>query len=358
MEAVVRVIDQTVNEALRLEIGISNIKLMIKKMQKYPVEAVDVYLKYWKNSCCMLGQADILDSVRCVVNTSGEEMALAKEIGFSKVVITWKHHIENLSLVQLFSALVEAKAFAKEIYLCIENASDFETSEIELYWSIVVKYGVKRLIYKDKNSNLDPFKTYKNLKELKKTASCPLEFIGNNGLGLATSNSLAAFRADIKYIGTAVGGVGLCGNAAMEEVLMALKHLWKQEKIASGCSLAFDCSEILSYMGLTLSVDKAIIGNNIFAHESGIHVDGISKNPYLYEAIKPEEVGLTRQIIIGKHSGTASIKYKFLQWNLNLTQSEVKQVLEKVKELAIEQKGAVSDCQLKKLYRKQHEMFV
>ncbi|HEY5586958.1 MAG TPA: hypothetical protein VIK78_21025 [Ruminiclostridium sp.] len=352
----VRIIDQTINEALRLGAKSGNIKLMLPLLKKYHVEAVDVYLKYWRNSCYAFEQADLLGLVRCVVNASCEEMALVKKSGFSKVVIIWSHNTRNLSLVQLSLALAEAKTFAKEVYLCIENASDLEKSDIELYWKILTEYGVKRLIYKDRGSNMDCFKAFETLNELKRASPCPLEFIGSNGLGLATSNSLAAFRADIKYIGTAVGGVGIRGNAAMEEVLMALKHLWKQEKVPSGHSLAFDCSEILSYMGIKLSVDKAIVGNNIFAHESGIHVDGISKNPYLYEAIKPEEVGLTRQIIIGKHSGVASIKFKFLQWNLSLSQLEAKEVLEKAKDLAVEQKSALSDCQLKQLYKKQHEL--
>ncbi|HEY8805326.1 MAG TPA: hypothetical protein VIM42_09530 [Clostridium sp.] len=356
MEGKVRIIDQTINEALRLGSGINDIELMLIKLQKYHVEVVDVYLKYWQVNYSTLKNSILLDLVRCIVNTSEKEIALAKEMGFSKVVINWSHNTKSLSLSDLFSVLTIASTFAKEVYLCIDNVSNFECNEIELYWPIIIKYGVERLIYKDNNSNMDPFRTFENLKQLKKVAPCPIEFIGNNLLGLATSNSLAAFRAGINYIGTAVGGAGLCGNAAMEEVLMALKHLWKQEKVHNGFTLANDCAEILSYMGIKLPVDKAIIGKDVFAHESGIHVDGIVKNPYLYEAIRPEEVGLNRQLIIGKHSGIASIKFKFLQWNLKLSQSEAMQLLDEIKEIAVEQKSALSDCQLQQLYKKQHRL--
>jgi homocitrate synthase NifV len=157
-------------------------------------------------------------------------------------------------------------------------------------------------------------------------------------------------------VATAVGGIGLPNHAAMEEVLMAVKHLWKQDQVSSGSSLTADCKEILSYMGIQLPVDKALIGRDVFAHESGIHVDGITKNPLIYEVIQPEEVGQTRQLIIGKHSGTASLKVKFLQWNLELDQAEALRMLERVRRIASLQKSPLSDLQLRHLYCRRNEI--
>lgn len=103
-------------------------------------------------------------------------------------------------------------------------------------------------------------------------------------------------------------------------------------------------------LGVELSVNKAIIGRDIFAHESGIHVDGVIKNPKIYEAFAPEEVGLARQLIIGKHSGTASLKAKFLEWNVRLTEAGANLLLKEVRRVAVKQKCPLSDVQLKQLY--------
>ncbi|MCL6456793.1 MAG: hypothetical protein K6T85_02185, partial [Gorillibacterium sp.] len=140
------------------------------------------------------------------------------------------------------------------------------------------------------------------------------------------------------------------GRAAMEEVLMAVRHLWKESLGPSGQTLADDCAAILIPLKIQVDGDKAVIGRNVFAHESGIHVDGVSKNSELYEMIRPEEVGLTRQIVIGKHSGTASLKYKFKEWNVELEQGAAVLMLEQVREMAERQKSPLSDVQLKELY--------
>lgn len=355
----VAVIDQTVNEALRRDIQAADIELMMPLLQKYSLEAVDVSLRYWTKSDIRLNQTALLQFLRCKIEASDREIALAKEIGFSKVIIAWLHQPENPSLSRLTSFLAGAGDFAREIYLSIENASGFSAAELKCYWPLMVRYHVKRFIYHDRDSLLDPFRTYKNLNILQQEASvasvasvapCPIEFHGHNAYGLATANSLAALRAGIAYVGTAVGGIGLPGHAAMEEVLMVARHLWKQEQIPAGFSLAADCARVLAQAGIDLPINKAIIGRDVFAHESGIHVDGIAKNPLLYEVIQPGEVGLSRQLIIGKHSGTASLKAKFLQWNLVLNQLEAVEMLERVREIAAAQKSPLSDWQLRQLY--------
>jgi homocitrate synthase NifV len=350
MEFKVAVIDQTVNEALRRDIRAKGIELMAPLLQKYSLEAVDVSLPYWAKSDIGLNRTALLHFLRCKIGATNKEIAQAREIGFSKVIIAWRHRPGIPSLSRLVSALTEAGDFDGEVYLSIENASDFSAAEMKCYWPLLVRHNVKRFIYRDQDSVLDPFRVCRDLNILQQTAPCPIEFHGHNAYGLATANSLAALRAGIGYVGTAVGGIGLPGHAAMEEVLMAVRHLWKQEQIPAGYSLAADCERILAPMGISLPVDKAIIGRGVFAHESGIHVDGIAKNPLLYEVIQPEEVGLTRQLIVGKHSGTASLKAKFRQWDLVLNRLEAVEMLEKVKDIAEAQKSPLSDGQLWQLY--------
>ncbi len=350
MERKIAVIDQTVNEALRLGAAATDIGLIVSTLQKYSVESIDVSLRYWEKACVSLAGSGLLHLLRCRVRSSTGELARCRQIrGVTRVLIAWSHQPEKPQLAGLAAVLAEARSFAHEVYLCIDNASKCSAAELQGYWPLLVKYGVQRVIYHDQDSSLDPLQLCEIATILQQTAPCPIEFHGHNACGLATANSLAAIRANIHYVATAVAGIGTCGHAAMEEVLMAVKYLWKWQQAVAGHCLAPDCALILSCMGLTVPVDKAIIGPDVFAHESGIHVDGIAKNPLLYEVIQPEAVGLKRQVIIGKHSGTASLKYKFTQWNLNLTQLEAVQMLKTTKRLALQQKGPLSDRQLQQI---------
>jgi homocitrate synthase NifV len=356
MKQMVMVVDQTVNEALRLGTPMASIELMIPLLRKYSIETVDVSLHHLQKAGVSLEQSLLLPLLRCKIHSSLEEIAEARQMGFRKIIITWRHQPLYPSLDQLANALAAVQEFAQEVYVCIENAAELSTSELTLYWSLLVRYQVKRLIYQDIGSALEPFSVYRKLDILQRTIPCPIEFHGHNAYGLASGNSLAALRSGVQYVAAAVSGIGSPNHAAMEEVLMAVKHLWKQKQVPSGSSLTADCIEILSYMGISLPVDKALIGRDVFAHESGIHVDGITKNPLLYEVIQPEEVGQTRQLIIGKHSGTASLKIKFLQWNLELDQAEASEMLEKVRRFASVQKRPLSDLELHQLYWQRNQI--
>ncbi|EIW20042.1 MULTISPECIES: pyruvate carboxyltransferase [Pelosinus] len=355
MRQMVMVSDQTINEALRLGTSMAAIELMIPILKKYGIANFDVSLDYLPSDG-VPKQLLLHPLLRCKIHSSLDEIAKVRQMGFSKVILSWFHQPSQSSLDQLTEALTAAQEFAQEIYLCIENAEELTIPELTSYWSLLSRYRVKRFIYQDVRSSLEPLGVCRKLESLQQTVPCPIEFHGHNTYGLATANSLAALRSGVQYVAAAVSGIGSPNHAAMEEVLMAVKHLWKQDQVPSGSSLTADCIEILSYMGISLPVDKALIGRDVFAHESGIHVDGITKNPLLYEVIQPEEVGQTRQLIIGKHSGTASLKIKFLQWNLELDQAETLELLEKVRRLASVQKRPLSDLELHQLYWRRNQM--
>jgi homocitrate synthase NifV len=100
---------------------------------------------------------------------------------------------------------------------------------------------------------------------------------------------------------------------------------------------------------------KAIVGSNMFAHESGIHADGALKNPTTYEVFCPEEVGLERQIVIGKHSGTASIKAKFREYGRELRDEQAEEILKQVRALAVDVKRSLFDKELMYIYAELYE---
>lgn len=345
----IQVIDHTLNEVLRRGGSAEDIEFIAPLLQKYPVLSGEISLPYWRGAGGRLKRSALLPWLRCQVHDEAE-IARARQWGFTRLVVGWRHQPENPSWDRLNRLLDAARPLAREVSLCLENASCFSTAQLQGYAPAIREHGLEGFIYREPEARLDPWQTVGRLRELKQVLPCPLEFQGNNGCGLATANSLAALRAGADRVGTAVSGIGLPGPAPMEELFMAVRHLWKDGAAPAGFSLAGDCARILARAGIEPAPDKALIGPNVFAHESGIHVDGVAKNPALYEVIRPEEVGLQRRLIIGKHSGTAALKIKFRQWNLSLNQAQALSLLDQVREIASAQKSPLSDGQLWQLF--------
>ncbi|MGB9792409.1 MAG: homocitrate synthase/isopropylmalate synthase family protein, partial [Thermacetogeniaceae bacterium] len=198
---------------------------------------------------------------------------------------------------------------------------------------------------------LDPFQTYERVKMIIDKVGIDVEMHTHNDFGMATANALAGVRAGAKWVGVTVIGLGeRAGNAALEEVVMALKYVL-------GIDLNFKTEkfrEIAEYVSLAskreLPAWKPIVGSNMFAHESGIHADGALKDPRTYEVFRPEEVGLQRQIVIGKHSGTAAIQAKFQEYGISLSKEEANEILARVRVAAIELKRPLFDKELVYIY--------
>jgi 2-isopropylmalate synthase len=135
----------------------------------------------------------------------------------------------------------------------------------------------------------------------------------HNDLGLAVANSLAAIENGARQAECTINGIGeRAGNAAMEEIVMALRTRIDHFKIGSRIDISkiYPASRMVSMLtGLIVQRNKAIVGENAFAHEAGIHQDGIIKNPLTYEIISPEAVGVpSRSLVLGKHSGRHALR--------------------------------------------------
>jgi homocitrate synthase NifV len=169
---------------------------------------------------------------------------------------------------------------------------------------------------------------------------------------MAVANALAGVKAGATWVNTTVIGLGeRAGNAALEEVVMALKHTLDIDVGVKTDLLREVAEYVATASARTIPVWKAIVGANVFAHESGIHADGILKNPKTYEAFSPEEVGLERQILIGKHSGSHALIAKFREYGVELPPEEAADLLPKVRELAVDLKRALFDKELMLLYK-------
>lgn len=342
--------DQTLAEGLRIGMNKENVDSLVQLLQHLQVGVIDVRVTDWERYNLPPLNTLQQKQLRGKVNESMEELELAYKLGFRNVIIACTPKQGEGLANQVYTALLAAQKLKIKIGLCIENASIFSIEEIEGLWRAVSTIGVTTFIYSDGGSLLNPLSTFKILTSLAQRIPVDLEFHGHNAYGLATANALGAMQAGVKNIATAVGGVGLQGHAAIEEVIMTRKRLLGQN-MGETESLSYTCSQVLSAIGVAIPGTKAIIGQDIFAHESGIHVDGVLKNPQLYEAFSPDEVGLSRKLVIGKHSGTAAIQAKFQQWNVALSAFEVQYLLKQVRSLAVMQKKSVNNDSLWQLYQ-------
>ena len=172
----------------------------------------------------------------------------------------------------------------------------------------------------------------------------------HDDLGLATANALAGIKAGARQAEVTINGIGeRAGNTSLEEVVMALKT----RQPVYGLDTGIDTTQlnrisklVSNYTGMLVQPNKAIVGANAFAHEAGIHQDGMLKNNMTYEIMKPEDVGLNQsRLVLGKHSGRHALKTRLVEMGHNLTDSELEKAFNRFKELA-DRKKVITDVDL------------
>ncbi len=250
--------------------------------------------------------------------------------------------------------LRDALAFAKDhgLYVSVgaEDASRAEPAFLVDLMGLACEGGADRFRFCDTLGVLDPFDCYERVRTLVSAVELPLEVHTHNDLGLATANALAGLRAGAQFASTTVNGLGeRAGNAALAEVVMGLRH-------ACGIDLGLDTRRLatLSQMvaqasGRALPVDKPVVGERVFAHESGLHADGVLKYPGNYEGFDPAEVGLTRQLVLGTHSGRNGLRERLGRLGLDPARFDLEQLLKRVRAESRLSKRPLSDSALRRL---------
>ena len=170
----------------------------------------------------------------------------------------------------------------------------------------------------------------------------------HNDLGLATANTLAAIASGARQAEVTVNGIGeRAGNTSLEEVVMSMVTRHNSLGLKSSIKTEFihPTSRLVSMItGIMVQPNKAIVGANAFAHEAGIHQDGVLKNPMTYEIMKPETIGLsTNKLVLGKHSGRHALRSRLRQMGYDLSDEEINLVFNRFKELADKKKHVVDE---------------
>jgi 2-isopropylmalate synthase len=202
-------------------------------------------------------------------------------------------------------------------------------------FAAVTKAGADRVDIPDTVGYRTPDYMAQIVKDVRNVTVVPISVHCHNDFGLAVANAMAGINAGAACAHVTINGLGeRAGNASLEEFVMALDVLYnKKHNIKT--NLIYETSKFVSNtMGIIVQPNKAIIGENAFGHESGIHTHGIINNPLTYEPIAPELVGRKRWLQAGKHAGAHGIKAMLDEFNIIPTDDQLKIIVEKQKEIA------------------------
>ncbi len=337
------------------DLGVDQLEVGIPTMGGDEKQAIkDIVKRNLKSSIMAWNRAvisDIEQSIDCGVD------AVAISISVSDIHIKNKL---NTSREWVLENMVKSVEYAKKngLYVSVngEDASRADKEFLVQFMKAAKEAGANRFRYCDTVGVMEPFTLEKEIEYLYKNTDFDIEMHTHNDFGMATANAVAGIRGGANHVGVTVNGLGeRAGNAALEEVVMALKYVYNMETDIDTRMFREICEYVSRASGRELPIWKAIVGTNMFAHESGIHADGAIKNPKNYEAFDPSVVGLERQIVIGKHSGRAAIVNKFNEYNITLTDEEANNILEQVRALSVRLKRPLFDKEIVQMYKVIHE---
>ncbi|HHW14086.1 MAG TPA: homocitrate synthase [Firmicutes bacterium] len=255
--------------------------------------------------------------------------------------------------------LREVVAFARERFLFVsvgaEDASRADPPFLERFAALALEAGAERVRLADTVGILDPRRAYRMFRRLtRRFPGACFEAHMHNDFGLATANTLAAVDAGAQAASVTVGGLGeRAGNAPLEEVAMSLKELKGQKLRLRTDLLLHVARQVAKAAGREIPPSKPIVGDAIFSHESGIHVDGQLKDQRAYEPFLPEEVGHHRRFIVGKHSGAHAVLSWFASAGVPLTRAQAARLLVRIRWLSARQKRSLTPEELFALYREE-----
>ena len=250
-------------------------------------------------------------------------------------------HEEN---VQTTAELVEyAKDHGLWVEVIGEDGSRADFDYLEELMSAALDAGADRVCYADTVGHATPDETLDAVSRL--TDLGPTSTHTHDDLGLAVTNALVSVAAGANFVHGTINGIGeRAGNVALEEVAIALDHGYGVEPM--DLSEVYDLAQLVAKLtGIPLAPNKAVVGENAFTHESGIHTDGTLKDEAMYEPYPPEKVGRERRLALGKHAGRAGVEAALLEHGFDLADEGIDEVVTRVK--AIGDRGKrVTDADL------------
>jgi homocitrate synthase NifV len=288
--------------------------------------------------------ADIQWSLDCNVD------AVCISISASDIHIEKKlHRTKAWVLEQIRMTVNFAKSNGLYVLLSAEDASRADHGFLLDFIEAGKNAGADRIRYCDTPGILSPLKTYKEILWLRSQICLPIEIHMHNDFGMATANTVIALSAGATFASVTVNGLGeTAGNACLEEVAMALAFTEERKSGIDLKKLRSLSKAVADFSGRKIWESKPIFGS--YAFTSGSDLKTGAEN---FEAFSPSVIGATRQILIGKHTESSTIRQKLAEYSIEITSEEAHDILPHVRKMVAEKKRALFDKELMQIYLRQ-----
>jgi 2-isopropylmalate synthase len=330
--------DQKVQVAIRLdELGIDAIEAGFPIVSHGEMQAIKTIAKQGlKAEVCGLARtidSDIDAARKCDLEYVHTFIATSEIHMKYKLKMT-----QGQVLEKAVKAVEYAKKHGLQVEFSAEDATRSDRKFLIKVFKAVKDAGADRLDIPDTVGYATPQYIADVVKEVKEATKLPISVHCHDDFGLAVANSIAGVNAGAACAHVTINGLGeRAGNASLEEFVMALQCLAWQYPVKHNikAALLYETSKFVSNtMGIIVQPNKAIIGENAFGHESGIHTHGIVSNPLTYEPISPELVGRKRWLQAGKHAGAHGINAMLEEFGIKPTEEQLHEIVEKQKNIA------------------------
>lgn len=328
--------------------GVPEMEIGIPAMGEPEIESVnaiaalglDAQLMVWGRMC----EADLDAAMRCDADI------IHLSVPVSDIQLEHKlRRPRRWVLEQVDRFVAEAALSGRIVSVGAEDASRADPAFLAQVARLAQQRGASRIRFADTLGVLDPFATFEAIARLRYAVEIDIEIHAHNDLGLATANTLAAVRAGATHANTTVNGLGeRAGNAALEEVVMALRHLQGLDAGVSTTELVDISRLVAQASGRPVAANKCIVGEAVFTHESGIHVDGLLKNASNYEGFDPAELGRERRTVLGKHSGSHAVRAACEALGMVVPDAQLEPLLSLIRRHAMQTKRAPSAAELRR----------
>jgi len=334
-----------------------------KKLDELGVDAIEtgfpIISEGEQTAVKMITQANLSAELCGLARTNQRDIDAVVDCGLKYVhtfIATSDIHLQyklHLSQDQALEKAVESVEYAKsrglQVEFSAEDATRTDRDFLKKIFTAVTKAGADRIDIPDTVGYSTPQYIAEITRDAIEATKLPISIHCQNDLGLAVANAISGIQAGAQCAHVTINGIGeRAGNASLVELVMALQCLRFDQSWETDIKteLLYETSKYVSKLaGMPVQPNKAIIGENAFGHESGIHTHGVLSNPLTYEPISPEIVGRNRWLQVGKHAGAHGINAMLEEYGVQPDKDQLKQILGKVKSIG-DQGKHVTDVEL------------
>ena len=322
-----------------------------KKLDELGIDAIEtgfpVISDGEREAVKMITTANLKAELCGLARTNKKDIDAAIDCGLNYIhtfIATSDIHLEyklKMTRDEALSKAIEAVEYGKsrglQVEFSAEDATRTDREFLKKVFGEVAKAGADRIDIPDTVGYSTPQYIAEITKDAIDATKLPVSVHCHNDFGLAVANAISGIQAGAQCAHVTINGIGeRAGNASLEEFVMALNSLQFEQKWETNINtkLLYETSRYVSKLvGITVQPNKAIVGENAFGHESGIHTHGVLSNPLTYEPISPEVVGRTRWLQVGKHAGIHGMNAMLKEYGVEPNDEQTKQILDQVKNI-------------------------